>query len=308
MNKLVIVGVDTVVGANLAVALADRWEVVGLGGHRLRTLSGVRLRTPDDSRWQDTLALVGDEHPDCIIHCPQSLRSSWDSSPSLAADADEVRLADYLGRLADLLGARLAMISTDAVFAGPRMFHDEQSTEFATGPLARHARELETRVLQHPGTLVVRTCAYGWSAAGTPPDWAEQIWQGLNRGAAPALDGARYATPILATDLADLLQRAYRLRLAGLLHVTGAERTNGFRFACELAMALGLAPPARLSRADSQSVVAESSLGTRKACRALESPMPLLREGLCRFAEQLHAGWRERLLGHAAPRSCAEAA
>lgn len=308
MNKLVIVGVDSVVGANLALALADRWEVVGLGSSSLGTLGGVPLRTPAATGWPDALALVGDEHPDWIVHCPRSLRPSWDSVVSVATEAEELRLADSLARLADLLGARLTTISTDAVFAGPRMFHDEQSSEFATTSLAKHARELESRVLEHPGTLVLRTCAYGWSPAGVAPDWAERTWQGLSGGTALAADGARYATPILATDLAELIQRAWQLGLAGLLHVTGAERTNGFRFACELAQALGVAPPARATRPGAQAAVAESSLGTRRACRALETPMPLLREGLCRFAQQLHSGWRQRLLGRDTSRPLAEAA
>jgi hypothetical protein len=43
--------------------------------------------------------------------------------------------------------------------------------------------------------------------------------------------------------------------------------------------------------------VDETSLNTYRARRELESPLPLLREGLARFAEQAANGFRDRLAG-----------
>ena len=109
-------------------------------------------------------------------------------------------------------------------------------------------------------------------------------------------DGRCYATPILASDLADLLWPAYELRLSGLYHLAGAERTSAFRFVVELAAALGIEKPwgsQRLSLPDS-AWHEETSLNSRRARRVLERATPLLGEGLRRFAEQAENGWRQR--------------
>ncbi len=108
----------------------------------------------------------------------------------------------------------------------------------------------------------------------------------------------RYATPILAADLAGLLDRACQLNLQGLLHVTGAERTSPFRMACEMAAAAGLpaprSPMGLVDAGDPADWLSETSLSSRRARRSLEMPMPMLREGLHRFAEQAHDGSRTR--------------
>src|SRR5262249_37063394 len=122
--------------------------------------------------------------------------------------------------------------------------------------------------------------------------------RGLSEAHPPAVDGVRYATPILATDLAELLEKAFELNLHGLYHITGAERTNAHRFVNELAAALGLdgmrlttAPPGAQASADA----CETSLNTRQARRDLAHAMPLLREGLERFAAQAVNGYVDRL-------------
>jgi len=40
----------------------------------------------------------------------------------------------------------------------------------------------------------------------------------------------RHSTPILATDFAEILERAYQQKLRGTYHLAGAERINPFRF------------------------------------------------------------------------------
>ena len=62
--------------------------------------------------------------------------------------------------------------------------------------------------------------------SGVEPGLVERIAQSLMDAAAPPVDGWRYATPILAADLAEFLLRAAERNLTGLYHLSGAERTN----------------------------------------------------------------------------------
>ena len=116
---------------------------------------------------------------------------------------------------------------------------------------------------------------------------------------APPVDGQRYATPILAADLAELLLRAAERNLNGLYHLSGAERTNPFRLASELAAILGLSMPrnpgVHLTPPTDNGWLLETSLDSRRARRALGMPLPMLREGLERFAQQQAAGRTQQL-------------
>jgi dTDP-4-dehydrorhamnose reductase len=124
------------------------------------------------------------------------------------------------------------------------------------------------------------------------------------------VDAVRHATPILASDLAECLYAAYRADLSGTFHVAGAERASPYRFAAEMAAAFGT--PGRFvqltnrSAASRRPYVDETSLNTLAFRRAVEKPLPMLREGLARFAAQAFNGYLAGLPGPTpAPRETA---
>jgi len=294
MHKLLITGIERTLGANLAAALADRAETIGL--HSTARPVQIASITSQACDLDDPQALhdaVLEFAPQSVIHCGRCSQASWDVSPgekSIDA-AHEVAIALSIADATLRLRSKLTVISTDAVFTGPRLFHEENETASATGAFADAARAMEDALAATPA-LIVRTCAYGWNPHGTPDSFAEQLWQRLAEGSAPQIDTLPHATPILATDLADLLWLAQQRGLEGLYHITGAERTSLLRFASELAMLAGfdtpqVAPIANAPQAtDSTPVRAETSLNTRRARRLIKSAMPLLREGLDRFVAQ----------------------
>jgi dTDP-4-dehydrorhamnose reductase len=298
-ERLLITGAESVLGANLAVALSGRFQVLALVDSAEARLDGCRAEAWDPTDWEDLAARIRRESPHWVIHCGPLARGSWDDAGEDLDLAGEPRFWKRMAKASERLGHRLTVVSTDAVFAGPRMFHDERSAPDATTAFAKVAQRAEASV-KSSGALVVRTHAYGWSPRGSGAGFAERAWQGLCEGAAGRFDVDRHATPILATDLAELLASAYSLGLQGLYHVTGAERSSEYRFARELAGAFGLSnSPAstddQVPRGPTRDRLDETSLNTRKARRALESPMPMLREGLERFAEQAVNGFRDRL-------------
>ena len=298
-ERLLIIGAESIVGGNLAVALSGRFQVLALVDSPVVTLDGCRTERWNPADSQRLVARICRESPHWVIHCGPLGHGSWDVLAEHPDVSDEPRLWRRLADAADRLGHRLTIISTDAVFAGPRMFRDERTSPDASTAFAKAAQRAEKSVKSSPA-LVVRTHAYGWSSLDSQAGFAERAWQCLSEGADGRFDVDRHATPILATDLAELLVSAYTLRLEGLYHVTGAERSSEYRFARELAAAFGLRnSPASTDDKGSRRLTSdhldETSLNTRKARRALESPMPMLREGLKRFAEQAQNGFRDRL-------------
>jgi dTDP-4-dehydrorhamnose reductase len=302
--KLLIVGVDSMIGSNLALSLSSDFDVTGLCRKMPFHLKGVRTC---GCRLDDPAAVasaVRRRKPRWVIHCGPLAESSWDQQDrgELCSAVTNVALA--LAEAARDVGSRLTFLSTDAVFRGPRMFHDEGSTD-EVGSAA--VRKLEQAV-QETGALIVRTHCYGWSPAGQRCAWVERLADAMSEAVSEAVSKGRpaanpsphHATPILATDLAHLLLRAYRLDVRGLIHLAGAERTSQRRLAVELAAAWGwpASRPSLLAEtadANLNDAKHETSLDTRRARRVLGRSMPMLREGLARFVAQAFDGHRQRL-------------
>ena len=298
-QRLLVIGVDGVVGANLALALSDRFAVRGLYQHQAVELEGCQTAPwrPGDLAGLDSA--VRQHRPQWIVYCGALASSSWDLPEQVPDAAEESRTLSRLARLAHESDAQWTVVSTDAVFAGPRMFHGENDPAASRSPLARAVRQAEQAALQTEG-LVVRTHAYGWCPTETDSGFAQRVWRSLVEGAACSPDPYQHATPILATDLAELLWLAYRRGLRGLYHLAGAERTSAYRFAGELAAAFGLdnrRAPAQDHALETRrpAGLLETSLSTRRARCALGRSMPMLREGLERFAHQAANGFRSRL-------------
>lgn len=299
MDRLLIVGTESLAGSNLALALEDRFEVCGVSRDAAAQLDGIDTAVVRREDLAGLSAHVERLAPQWIIHCPRTAASSWDTDPAMTAVADESVAAVQLADWAREHAARLTTLSSDAVFAGPRMFHAEDFPATASGPWASAARRIE-QALEGTAALVVRTHVYGWSPQ--EDSFAEQIWSACTDRRPLAVDGRRHATPLWIGDLAEFLVKAYRAEVEGLWHIAGAERCSPFRFACGLASAFGLTGPqaAVTSSADPDALdQAETSLCSRRARRELELPLPLLRDGLKRFAEQVDSGWRDRLRGDA---------
>jgi len=298
VDKVLVTGVDGTVGSNLALTLAEHCEVWGLYSKHPVSIEGCQTA---GCRHHDDVELAGwiaSMRPQWVLHCGPWVGNSWDASDCTFEPGQAGEQVRKMAAAAAGVGARFTCLSTDAVFTGPRLFHEEKSFQAGAGSSAAAAREAE-KALMGTEALVVRTHAYGWSPVSGAGDYAEQAWLALSEGRMCEADADRHATPILASDLAELLWAAYQKGLTGLYHMAGSERTSPFRFMAELAHACGYSGrhvqlgdlPAH---AESRRYPRETSLATKAARDVLGQPMPMLREGLLRFAAQVESGMRER--------------
>ncbi len=205
MEKLLVVGVDTTIGANLALACADTFEVLGTASRAGLAFDGFDCRTTAAGDANNLVNIAAGFRPDWILHTGSLSASAWDLPASDPAWSQELPMVCGLLEFARSKATCLTVLLTDAVFAGPRMFHDEAAPTASIHPAAPYALALE-QLLSDTIALVVRTHAYGWAPAGGESGLAERIYQGLSSGAPVMPDGRRYATPILASDLAVLLR------------------------------------------------------------------------------------------------------
>jgi len=300
VDKVLVAGIETVVGGNLAAGLAQQSPVTGVALGEPIQIAGINLESPGASSPEAVLQIIQKVRPARVVLCGNAARSGWDGSvPPSEADLEQ---ASWWSDAVRQSGVQLTLISSDAVFTGPWMFHAENSHSLCPSAPARTARDIEARVLADcPDALIVRTHAFGWQP-GEKSGWIESLLTTLERGFDTDLDCTRYASPILATDLTEIISAAWTGGLSGVYHVAGAERVNPVQFASRLAQQFHLPIPLTMAM---ESLIGrpsgfgcgETSLQTRKIRRALGVSMPMLDEGLQRLFQQHVDGRRSRLSG-----------
>lgn len=304
MDKILVAGVNTVVGANVAQALSTHHSVV-----RVSFDSAVQQAASDSetviphSKSSAVAEFVKRIQPKRIVFCGAGAESSWDQRHRPEpADVDH---AKFWINAAHAVGAHLTLISSDAIFTGPWMFHAENSHSICTSEETELLRQIEQHAAQTSAdALIVRTHAIGWQA-GSQPGLIESLLEDLERGSVGSADFARHGTPILATELAEVLEKSWVSGLVGIHHVAGAERISPRGFALRLASHFRLpCPAAPIAGSLVDRTIGfgcgETSLQTRKIRRALGIPMPLLEESLDKLYQQHLNGYRSRLSGQSA--------
>lgn len=310
-DKTLIVGVDTLAGANIALTWADRCEIVGVTSRRRFILDRCRaiVAAPADPR---ALAdIIDAEAPTTIIYSGLISSSAWEWSREYDLSSESERLAAVC-RVATRRGSRVIVISSDAACFGPFLFRrDDDHRSVDVAPLA--IRRIETAAT-HSHALVVRTHLFGWRP--TADSWIERIWTAISEGRPVYASGTHYATPILASDFAELLWNAKTCGLHGLYNLAGAERASMWHFATVLSGFAGVAlkvmsPDSVLENFKLESeprTGQETSLDSRRIQSALRLALPRLQDSVRRFVEQAKNGYRDRIAAAISPPASAAAA
>jgi dTDP-4-dehydrorhamnose reductase len=307
VDKLLVAGIDTILGANLAAWLAHRYQVIGLSWRDSLAISGCETATCDPDAIDAARHWVASERPNFTVYCGTPAESVWNLPAPPLPRPESVPVIGAWARAALEFDSQFCLVSSDAIFTGPWMFHRESGTCFCDSTPARILRLIENEVTAvNPNSLLVRTNVFGWAPNAGAAGLVETLVNALQDGVPVALDCMRYATPILATDFAEILDRAFQQKLRGVHHLAGGERINPFRFACLLADQFGLSM-SNLSAIETpfenrrEYGTGETSLQTRRIRKALDVAAPLVREGLTRLYDQHVSGYRDRFGAVAEP-------
>lgn len=220
-----VTGAGGLIGSELVRQARRRWpdwEVIGLtrGDLDLEDLSAVERRFRQD-------------RPEWVVHA-----AGWTRSPACEADPAGARRANvevtaHLAGLAEPAG--LVFFSTDLVFDGCQGWYRETDPVHPLSVYGATKAEAESRVLERPGHLVVRTSLnYGNSPTGDRA-FNEDMERAWREGRTMTLFTDEYRCPIPAVATAgavwSLVARAMSAgpgedRPSGVYHVAGAERMS----------------------------------------------------------------------------------
>ncbi len=294
MESLLVAGAETMTGANFAVQLAETFDVTACFFQNPRPLQAIRTiecRADDAAAVASLLQAV---QPSRLVYCGAGANCAW--TGTMRVTAADARQAEIWLKAAQAANISVTLISSDAVFTGPWMFHAEKSQSFCGSPEAQALLRIEQLAQEIlPESLVIRTHAFGWSSL-----WLENLLAGLAQNEACSLDCVRHASPILVNDLIDIVVKGWQAGLAGIYHVAGGERTNPAAFAQRLAAEFALKiprPQSTDSLTDKSSGFgqSETSLQTRKVRRALNTSVPLLGDSLRKLRQLSQNGFRDKL-------------
>lgn len=294
MKTLLIYGVDTIVGANIAPGFCEQYHVIGVATEGCPEIGSCQILS-GEAATESPEQLLSDLKPDYVVDATCCGDSAWNPAANLA-DKQQCQLAVQRACACKQLGISYTLISSDAIFSGPWMFHEEDSQVQPQTEIGMRIHQLETDIRRvYPSALIARTHPFGWNILDEESGWIENLLMDLHspENASGEIEKPGYATPIIVSELGFILARAFEENLTGTFHICGAERVNRQQFACRLAELShinwmgSLLNNLHYSHAErSQFGCGEMSLQTRNIRKALCVAMPTLSESIAHLLDQ----------------------
>ena len=297
--RIIITGASGLLGANLAVDLGARHDVLAIFNQHPLHSSAFRAARCDLLSGSDFADLASAERPDLIVHCAALTDvERCEREPELAKQLN-VEATRAVAQAAAAVGARLVHISTDGLFDGVRGNYREDDTPTPVNVYARTKLEAESVALEAGAdTLVVRTNIYGWNAQ-PKLSLAEWVLARYETGEpVPGFTDAVFS-PTLVNDLSVLLEQLAVGAFSGVINVAGADRLSKFDFARRVLSAFSLDPervvPSTLAAAEFGATRPHDlSLDTSLA-RSIGLPIPTADAGIERFVGLQASGYADAL-------------
>ncbi len=296
MARVLITGVSGLLGSYLALAARQRHQVFGVYHRHPITLEDVRTVGADLSQAGAARELVETHRPDWVVHCAAATDvDRCEREPDWARKLN-VEMSEFVAGACNDAGARLAHISTDAVFDGQTGDYREHDPAEPINVYGRTKLEGERAALSaDPEALVVRTNLFGWSPDGRR-GLAQFFVDRLEADqACPGFTDVTFS-PLYASDLAEAVLGLLERGASGTMHLAGRTCLSKHEFGVRLARMLGLNPQlVEPASVDELGLVATRPkrlcLVSDRAEQALGAELPELDSGLKRLAGERET-WR----------------
>lgn len=145
-----------------------------------------------------------------------------------------------LGLATKILNVPLVHLSTDHIFSGNASFAKENDSPNPCNIYALSKLEGENQLLGiNASAIIIRTNFYGW---GTPyrKSFSDFVYDNLIAGHSINLYTDIFYTPILISQLIDLIMRLVECKFSGVINLVGDERISKYQFACAMANVFNL--------------------------------------------------------------------
>lgn len=305
--RILITGASGLLGVNLAIELARKHLVFGTVFQHDLDPTAVPFQVIQCDLLQpgEIERVLEISQPDWVIHCAALADvDACEIHPDRAAQLNTElprQLASYVARGgARQQSIQLVHISTDAVFDGRRGNYSETDSPNPIGVYARTKLAGEQAVFDvNPAAIVARVNLFGWGITGRR-SLAEFFFYNLQAGKSVMGFTDVFFCPLLANDMADILEKMLDRRLSGLFHLVGSECLSKYEFGVRIARQFGLdaslIQPVSVAQAGLRAARSPNlTLRNDKLAQALEETLPGVSQGLVRFYQLYQQGYPQYL-------------
>jgi dTDP-4-dehydrorhamnose reductase len=242
MKRVLITGASGMVGYETCREAIDRGFVVtGLGRKDRHRLPGMKFACIDLTDTAAVSEVMHEVHPDLVVHLAANTNHAACEGDPASTWNLHVCATEHLANVSNKIGSRFIHVSTEAVYGnqgpGQRL---ETDPCHPTGVYATTKREAEVRVARaHPLATILRVTPVGFVPDVYGHTLAEWLLREFVNGKAVTGYEDVLFTPISSTSLAKLFFDPRLIAVCGTHNWGISETLSKYRFACDLAMALG---------------------------------------------------------------------
>ncbi len=298
MTRILVTGASGLLGINLALKAAQRYDVLGVLHEQRLFDPGFETLHADLLQPGEIARILDESKPDWVINCVAlaSLDAS-ERNPELAQRLN----AELPGRLAleaAKRGLRFLQISTDAVFDGVKGNYDEEDSPVPISVYGRTKRLAELAVkAAHPHVLIVRPNFFGWSLGGDR-SLAEFFYNRLSANEQVPGYTDRIFCPLYVVDLATIVLELMEKNARGIYHAASSDHLSKYDFGVAIAKRFSLNADL-IQPAVTEDTTAPRALNltlrTARLAKILGRKPPTIAEGLEKLFEQFQSGYRSWL-------------
>lgn len=231
--KIYITGIAGMLGYNLYQTLKDRARITGtdLIAVDIAGLSYQKISLFDRDLIEKHIEEI---RPDVLIHTAALVNvDECEEEPAYARRLN-TEVTAQLAEICRRHAVRMVYISTDAVFDGrDETLYTEEDAANPVNVYGRTKLDGEAAVLRYPEHLVLRTNIYGRNIQ-KKQSFGEWIYHALKRDETLKLFTDIDFSPILVTELAELIYKMCQNNLCGLYHACGTGCMTKYAFGVKL--------------------------------------------------------------------------
>ena len=236
MKKVMVIGINGMLGHVLAEKAYDEYQVIGTYHNFLskRDYETIQLDIKNENGVNTAISKF---NPDIIINCAAITDLDFCETHMNLAKEVHVTGTKKLSEAAKKIGAKFVHISTDFVFDGKKGNYTEEDLPKPLNVYAKTKYAGEKVV--SGDSVIIRTCIYGWNIKNKE-SIVEWIINNIRNNITiyPFIDS--FFTPIYTGFLAKIILMMLSKDLKGLFHVSGSEKISKYNFALKVAETFNL--------------------------------------------------------------------
>ncbi len=238
MEKLLITGVNGLLGQKLLAQAASKYSVIGIDLHNEPfnekiNFKYVNLDLTDRNAVKD---IILSEYPHYLINTAAMTNVDACETEKEKCWKINVEAVDNIIYAARKIGTKVVHLSTDYVFDGSDGPYNEEAPP---SPLGYYGKsKLASENILHASDLdyaIVRTMILYGEAENVRPNFVTWLVSALKQGQSVTIVNDQFGNPTLADDLANAILKIIQLQQWNLYHVCGSELIDRYQFALKIA-------------------------------------------------------------------------